>query len=240
MASFIGPSIRVQFYSLEDFQTVEQSMEDAARTCYKSKDKITDESAGKLVRSLLKRGHHAMLEFGYARATLVCNRGVTHELVRHRLCSFAQESTRYVDYAAQEGGIEFIIPPELSDVERELWKRAMHEAEGSYNELRKRGVSAQIARGVLPIDVKTEIVVSANLREWMHVFKMRCASTAHPHIRRLMLLALVEFSKEIPAMFGGMGDWMLRCDKWESVEDDADRCGECLPCRVSARDSLAP
>jgi thymidylate synthase ThyX len=76
----------------------------------------------------------------------------------------------------------------------------------------------------------------------MHVFKMRCAPTAHPHIRRLMLLALAEFAEEVPAMFGGMRDWMLRCDRWTSVKDDADadRCGECLPCRVAARESLAP
>jgi len=249
MASFVGPSIRVQFYSLEDFETVEQSMEDAARTCYKSKDKITDESAGKLVRSLLKRGHHAMLEFGYARAMLVCNRGVTHELVRHRLCSFAQESTRYVDYAAQEGGIEFIIPPELDDFPDErvsdlaVWRSVMEDAERAYNELRKRGVPAQIARGVLPIDVKTEIVVSANLREWMHVFKMRCAPTAHPHIRRLMLLALVEFAEEVPAMFSELKFEMLRCDRelqMNAVMDGPSWCGECLPCRVAARESLAP
>lgn len=229
MAKFIEPSIRVDFYKLERFDTVEQSMEDAARTCYKSKDKITEVSADKMVGSLLRRGHHAMLEFGYARAVLICNRGVTHELVRHRLASYAQESTRYCDYAAQEEGIEFIIPPELEDkmVPVELntadlslkitvdaplmliWAHAMDAAEMHYNLLRKRGVPAQIARGVLPIDVKTEIVISANLREWMHIFKMRCASTAHPHIRRLMRQALAEFAREIPAMFGPMAEEFL-------------------------------
>lgn len=203
MARFIEPSIEVQFYKLDKFPTVEQAIEDAARTCYKSKDNVTSESAGKMVRSLLKRGHHAMLEFGYARATLVCNRGVTHELVRHRLCSFAQESTRYVDYSKEAGGIEFVVPPELNGDALEVWKRAMENAEQAYNVLRVNGIPAQIARGVLPIDVKTDIVVSANLREWMHIFKLRCDKAAHPHIRRLMLQALEEFTTKVPSMFGG-------------------------------------
>lgn len=226
MAKFIEPSIRVGFYTLDDFDTVEQSMEDAARTCYQSKDKITDKSADKMVRSLLRRGHHAMLEFGYARAVLVCNRGLTHELVRHRLSSYAQASTRYVDYAAQEGGIEFIIPPELDEKNMMTWENAMCEAEARYNVLRERGVPAQIARGVLPIDVKTEIVISANLREWLHIFNMRCASTAHPHIRRLMLRALKEFAEHVPAMFDKQAEKFFACEAKQQ-----ERCGECLPCQ---------
>lgn len=206
MAKFIHPSASFEFYKLERFGTVAESIEDAARTCYKSKDRITEDSAEKLVRSLLKRGHHAMLEFGYARGTFVCNRGVTHELVRHRLFSFAQESTRYVDYAAQDEGIEFIVPPELRDTSLAIWEQAMHDAEVRYNTLRGQGVPAQIARGVLPIDVKTEIVFSGNLREWMHAFKLRCDKTAHPHIRRLMSVGLRQFAHEVPAMFDGLAE----------------------------------
>lgn len=227
MAKFIKPSAKVQFYSLEGL-SIEQSIEDAARTCYKSKNKITDKSAEKLTDSLLRRGHHAMLEFGYARVALICNRGTTHELVRHRLCSFAQESTRYVDYAVDDGGIEFIIPAELSNVENhtglfvgmsdlDLWKRAMTEAEFTYMELRRRGVQAQIARGVLPIDLKTEIVVSANLREWMHIFDLRCAKTAHPHIRNIMLNVLDVFSNRIPVLFHNLKEKFVDVDR-EQIE----------------------
>ena len=204
MARFIEPSIEIDFYKLDKFKTVEEAIEDAARTCYKSKDKITPESASRMVRNLLKNGHHAMLEFGYARGKLVCNRGVTHELVRHRLYSFAQESTRYVDYTEDEdrAGIQFVIPPEIKEgLDLDYWMDAMRDDEVRYNDLRKRGYKPQIARGVLPIDVKTEIVVSGNLREWMHAFEMRCDKHAHPHIRRLMSEGLVRFAKEVPSMF---------------------------------------
>ena len=340
--------------SLEDVDfPVESGIERPARTCYKSEVKIGPGTAQKMIERLIKRKHFPMIEFGYAAAHYVCNRGLTHELVRHRVSSFAQEclvggtrvhwehtikdlydkqesdlrelriksmdrdgslvdnrirkvfrkgrakvfrvrtqfghlltgatenhvvftpsgeallldlspgskvlvagesprmwpglgsmcvaedtvvdieemgeeevydmevdgphhnyvadgfivhnSTRYVDYTkSRHGGeVTFIIPPEIEkDPEAlRMWKDAMTHAEETYRCLRGKGQPAEIARGVLPIDVKTEIHISANLREWRHIFSMRCADTAHPHIRKLMKETLARLSKKAPTVF---------------------------------------
>lgn len=210
MPRFIRPEVvRVDGFireSLEDVDfPVESSIERPARTCYKSEGKIAPGTAQKMIGRLVNRGHFPMIEFGYAAAHYVCNRGVTHELVRHRLTSLAQESTRYVDYTkSRHGGeVAFIIPPELEQDPDALlvWKKAMIYAEEVYYSLRGKGHPAQIARGVLPIDVKTEIHVAANLREWRHIFAMRCADTAHPHIRKLMKETLARLAQKAPTVF---------------------------------------
>jgi len=184
-----------------------QSMEKAARTCYKSEDKITEGSAKKLIKTLYKSGHHAMLEFGDMTVKFITDRGVTHELVRHRLCSFAQESTRYVNYKT---GVEFIRPVWCTDnimslIHRndaeEIWLESMRWAEQSYKNLIKRGWRPEQARSVLPNSLKTEIVAKANLREWMHIFSLRCSKKAHPQIRELMLPLLKEVQSIIPVIF---------------------------------------
>ena len=201
----IDPIIEVYFHTPEG-EFPEQFLERVGRTCYKSEDRITEDSAPKFIKMLVRRGHHAMLEHCVASAHLVCNRGVTHELVRHRLASYAQESTRYCDYTSDGHGNEvtFIIPPELTGADFGVWHDAMRESEKVYQLLRRRNVPPQIARGVLPIDLKTEIWITANLREWMHIFKLRCASTAHPHIRKLMTQALEEFVAFVPSMFADL------------------------------------
>ena len=130
----------------------------AGRTCYKSEDKITDDSAEKFVDMLTRRGHHAMIEFGDIIAKFVTNRGVTHEIVRHRMCSFAQESTRYVKY---DGKMQFIRPVwyyEADKYTQTIWRKAMIEAEFNYQTLLKNGWRPEQAREVLPNSLKTEIV----------------------------------------------------------------------------------
>ena len=163
-------------------------IEKAGRTCYQSKDRITVDSAAKFVKMLIKSGHHAMIEFGDITVKFITNRGVTHELVRHRLCSFAQESTRYVDYQEE---MEFIMPvwidqnTAVSDKYR-IWIAAIEHAEYYYKELREMGWRPEQAREVLPNSLKTEIVVKANTREWRHIFQLRCSNKSHPHMRELM------------------------------------------------------
>lgn len=208
MANFIKSSIEMfDFMAFNDQVNgplpVLMFMAQAARTCYKSEAQSTQEKDEKLIKSLRDRGHHAMLEFGYAAAHLICNRGVTHELVRHRLASFAQESTRYCNYSKDKHGNEvtFIEPDEIDGPELDTWKEAMVNSEQSYLDLVGRGVEAQIARGVLPIDVKTEIWISCNYREWRHIFSLRCSEKAHPHIRKLMLQALKYLYKIVPPVF---------------------------------------
>ena len=182
-----------------------KDIELAARTCYKSEDKIGRGSAEELVRILLKRGHEAMIEFGDIAVKFVCNRGFTHEMVRMRLCSFAQESTRYCNYG-KDGEITFIRPPfllESNELDQcfRVWKGAMREAEMNYLKLIKLGCSPQEARGVLPIDVKTEIVVKTNIREWRHIFKLRTARAAHPSMQQLMRPLCEELKDKIPLVF---------------------------------------
>lgn len=192
-------------------------IEVAARTCYKSEDKITDGSAEILVAKLIARGHGAMLEFADATVRFITNRGVTHELVRHRLCSFAQSSTRYINHSKK--GMTFIRPSEftspcenlndrggsLPDDEYE-WMLNMEQEERSYNRrINVHKWSPQRARGPLPNDLKTEIVVKTNMREWLQViFSLRCAATTHPDMWALMRPVLLEFAERSPVLFGDL------------------------------------
>jgi thymidylate synthase (FAD) len=177
-------------------------IERAARTCYKSENRITDGSAAHLVENLIRRGHEAMLEFGTLAVKFVCDRGISHELVRHRLCSFAQESTRYCDYG-EDGEIQVICPVELRDVPSayDQWWNAVYLAEEVYQDLRGQGVPPQIARSVLPICLKTEIVMQGNFREWRHIFQLRTTKAAHPQMRELMVPLLRDMQRLVPVIF---------------------------------------
>ena len=193
----------------------------AARTCYKSEGRITADgsSAKKLVAALIKRKHFAMLEHGgVVSVRFICDRGISHELVRHRLASFAQESTRYCNYGLNSFGNEItVIKPswagEQTDPEGyKLWKDTMLCCEDAYMEMLQNGYKAQQARCVLPTCLKTEIVVTANLREWRAIFELRCAHDAHPDIRALMVPLWREMKHRIPVLFddcysGDEGEW---------------------------------
>lgn len=158
-------------------------------------------SSQKFTKRLLNRGHHAIIEFGDIIVRFVTNRGVTHELVRHRLCSFAQESTRYVRY---DGKMEFIRPcwwDDSTPAQQTLWQTAMADAETRYLALLESGWRPEQAREVLPNSLKTEIVVKGNIREIRHVLDLRCNKKAHPQIRHLMLPLLKELHEKIPILF---------------------------------------
>jgi thymidylate synthase (FAD) len=180
-----------------------QYVERIARTCYKSESRITETSSVEFVRKLRDRGHDAMLEFGTMSVRFICDRGVSHELVRHRMASFAQESTRYCDYG-KEGEIEVVLPESIRVNGADAcmaWTVAVEEAEGAYNALRTMGCPPQIARSVLPTCLKTEIVMQANFREWRHVFQQRTSPAAHPQMRELMIPLLMEVRSLIPVLF---------------------------------------
>jgi len=194
----------IVFHIPEGYPNIETWLEKCGRTCYKSEDKITEDSAPKFVRMLHKRGHHAMLEHAMASARIIGDRGLSHELVRHRIASFAQESTRYCNYSKGKfsGEITVIEQPGIeTDEQKKIWGWAMRQAEGRYLQLIEAGVKPQAARSVLPIGMKAEIVVSANLREWMHIFNMRCAKAAHPIIRNCALEILRAFNERLPCMY---------------------------------------
>lgn len=192
-------------------------IEAAGRTCYKSEAKITADSAPRFVAMLIQRGHDAMLEHGgLLTARFIVPRGVSHELVRHRLASFAQESTRYCDYA-RTGEITVIRPCWLDGAPtgaEELWRTSMALAEDAYQRLRRLGVAPELARGVLPTDLKTEVVISANPREWRHLVALRTTADAHPQCRAAVRLLLPELRSRVPVLFddvGTVGDPCLGC-----------------------------
>lgn len=185
-----------------------QLIEKAGRTCYKSEDKITDESAKKFVAGLIKRNHEAMLEHSFLSIRFICDRGVSHELVRHRLASFAQESTRYCNYSQDKFGNELtFIKPLFFDEdtnEYRLWEHAMRVAESDYMMMLNSGRTAQEARSILPNSIKTEVVMSTNYREWRHFFKLRAARAtgpAHPQMEEITRPLLEELKTLIPVVF---------------------------------------
>lgn len=186
-------------------EAILKNIELAGRTCYKSEDKITEDSASKFVRMLVKNGHEAMIEHQAITVKFVCDRGVSHEIVRHRIASFAQESTRYCNYSNDKFGSEItVIEPFFFDEDSEeykVWWACCATAEVDYLRLLRLGRSPQEARSVLPNSLKTEIVVTMNVREWRHFFKLRCASTAHPQMRELAIPLFEEMKELLPELF---------------------------------------
>ena len=193
-----------------------QRIEQAGRTCYKSEDKITDGSALKFVAKIIASGHHSVIEHANISVKIVCDRGVTHEIVRHRLCAYSQESTRYCNY---KGGVTFVIPPWVDieegnysfasseqGIERPnwTWYKNMLESERDYKDLLEKDWSPQQARSVLPNSTKTEIVITANIREWRHILNLRTSKAAHPQMQEIMMPILTEFSRLIPVLFSNL------------------------------------
>jgi thymidylate synthase (FAD) len=201
----IKPSVEI----LTPVDTVEvyKTIEKVARTCYKSEDKITDTSAERMVKSLIKSGHEAMIEFFDITVKFVTDRGVSHEIVRHRLGSFAQESTRYCNYSNEKFGKElvFIEPYWLNKYDNKLITESflsdLRYTETRYLEFIRLGLSPQEARQILPQSIKTEINVKFNLREWRHFLNLRCHHTAHPDIRLLSLDLLSKLYSLLPVVF---------------------------------------
>ena len=197
----IKPSFEI--VGLDNGQELIKRIEAAGRTCYKSESRITEDSAEKFVRSIIKRGHESVLEHEKVTVRIVCDRGISHEIVRHRLASYSQESTRYVNYGGDD--IEFIEPLFYDDEtragERAVWVAAMAIAEYNYKCLLLRGSKPGEARTVLPNSLKTEIVMTANIREWRHFFKLRTSKAAHPQMREISIPMLAEFKLEMPVLF---------------------------------------
>jgi len=193
-----------------------QLIEKAGRTCYKSEEKITEDSCIKFVDMVTKRGHRSVLEHSAMTVKIICDRGVTHEIVRHRLAAYSQESTRYCNY---KGGVTFVIPPwvdikpgeyyemmlsedkKIGDA-KTCWFNTMLLLEENYKKLLEIDQwSPQQARSVLPNSTKTEIVVTANFREWRHILRLRTSKAAHPQMQEIMIPILKELNKLFPILF---------------------------------------
>ena len=197
----------VQYPEVRDL--IYERIELIGRTCYKSEDRITDGSAEKFVRSLIGNRHEAMLEHASMTVKFVVDRGVSHELVRHRVASFAQESTRYCNYSKDKFGkqITFVRPYFLKHASADVtyaWINQMQDAENAYFKLLDEGCSPEAARSVLPNSTKTEIVVTADFREFRHIFKLRAAGESgkpHPDMLAIMVPLLKECRTLMPALF---------------------------------------
>ena len=188
-------------------------IEAAGRVCYKSESKIADGSAEAFVRRIIKSGHEAVLEHCNITLKFVCDRGVSHEIVRHRLASYCQESTRYCNYSKGDFGSEITVIKPLyltpDTAAYSVWLTACDLAEVSYFKLLEWGCTPQEARAVLPNSLKTEVVMTANLREWRHFFRLRCSQAAHPQMREVATLALRYLYNAIPVVFEDIAEAVL-------------------------------
>lgn len=216
---------RVEIMTPIDGKSILRHIELCGRTCYKSEDKITDESAAKFVRGLIKSGHDSVIEHYSITAKFICDRGVSHEIVRHRIASYSQESTRYCAYDQERFGNEIscinvsgafdnkkmLNMPE--DRKHEIfleWIAACVEAENHYMNMIELGAPPEVARSVLNNSTKTEIVVTMNLREWRHFFTLRTSLAAHPQIRQVAGELLEKLKAQIPVVFDD-----IEVETWE-------------------------
>jgi len=194
-----------------DGSKILKNIEKYGRVCYKSEDKITEGTAPIFLKNIIASGHESVIEHEKVSVKIVCDRGVSHEIVRHRIASYSQESTRYCNYTNEKFGKEltFIIPCYWIDDNEKLsiWKESMQRIEDTYNNLIEMGAKPQEARSILPNSLKTEIVVTMNLREWRHFFRLRTSKSAHPQMREIAIALMNEFKNRIPILFDD-----IQCD----------------------------
>ena len=196
---------RVEFITPINGDVILKRLEQCGRVCYKSEGRITEDSAPKFVAGIIKRGHEAVLEHCSFTVKFICDRGVSHEIVRHRVASYCQESTRYCNYSKGDFGSEItVIEPcylNSNTFAYDEWKEACRRAETAYFNLLNWGLSPQEARAVLPNSLKTEVVMTANVREWRHFLKLRCSKAAHPQMQEVATQLLKELQEKIPVLF---------------------------------------
>jgi len=206
----VNPSIEI--LSDTSYETMLKKIERAGRVCYKSEDKISDNSAEGFIRAIIKRGHESVIEHESISVKVICDRGVTHEIVRHRIASYSQESTRYCNYTGDKfggqiscidiaTGFQYDMDSEADRKKWDIWNAAMEAAEKYYFEMIEAGAKPEEARSVLPNSLKTEIVMTMDLREWRHFIRLRGSRAAHPQIVEITAMIRDEFAKRYPVFF---------------------------------------
>ena len=191
---------------LSDSTKILKDIERVGRVCYKSESNITQDSYIKFCKMLRDRGHEAMIEHSQLSVKFIVNRAIANEIVRHRLFSFAQESTRYINYSKDKfcNEIKVIEPDNLLPANSsvyQFWYNSCKNAEDAYMALLYDNVKPEIARDVLPLSTATEIVVTGNIREWRHFFRLRCDSKAHPQLVSISRKLLNDLKSKIPVLF---------------------------------------
>ena len=196
---------RYQIIGMDNPAEILKRIELFGRVCYKSENKISEDSSERFIRNIIKSGHESVIEHEKITVKFICDRGVSHEIVRHRIASYSQESTRYCNYSRDKFGNEltFIKPcywKEESELYR-IWSEQMQSIEENYITMISLGANPEQARSILPNSLKTEIVVTMNLREWRHFFKMRASKHAHPQMREITIPLLEKMKELLPAVF---------------------------------------
>jgi thymidylate synthase (FAD) len=203
----IQPTVKIV---REDWGRIQRRLDRYGRTCYKADVAASDMSVGAFLRKRIDDGHESVIEHESITVIFEIDRGVTHEVVRHRIAAYSQESTRYCNYAKDKFGAEITVidPFFFKNPSRDnwiqlyqIWYDAMEYAEKKYMELLSLGAKAQEARSVLPQSTKAEIVVTYNIREWRHFFSLRAHSAAHPQMQQVAIPLLIQFRKLMPILF---------------------------------------
>lgn len=198
----------IEILTTEDYESMLKRIELAGRTCYKSENNMDDSSAERFIRSIMNKNHESVLEHASITVRVVCDRGVTHEIVRHRIASYSQESTRYCNYSKNKFGSEItVIKPCFlgKDTKNyDLWYRSCQDSETAYFEMLDNGTTPQEARSVLPNSLKTEIVMTLNVRSWRNFFELRNANAAHPQMREVAEMIFKEFKERYPIFVYGI------------------------------------
>lgn len=219
---------RYEILTKDTEKDILKKLEIIARTCYKSEDKITEDSCYNFIQGIIKRGHTAMIEHASITVRFVCDRGISHEIVRHRLASYAQESTRYCNYSKDkyDNQVSFIDISNGINLDNAMnkalengtlnkndinniineWEEACKDAEKHYLNILNLGASPNIARSILPNSTKTEINVTMNIREWRTFFNLRADTPAHPQMREIIKPLLKEFADRYPTLFGDLNE----------------------------------
>ena len=225
MVNIVEPSFEILDLDKIDGIKICKKLEKIGRVAYKSENKITEDSYKDFLNKIINSGHESVLEHVSVSVSIICDRGISHELVRHRLCSFTQESTRFANYTNKKfnNEITVILPLFFKENSQNYteWKHSINVAESYYLYLiQKGGAKPEEARSVLPNSLKTEIVITCNLRQWKHIFNLRCAKKAHPQMREIMLPLLIEFHKLIPIIFDDLYEkYIKNMDFDESLDN---------------------
>lgn len=202
----------IEIMDMPEYLYILKKIEKAGRVCYKSEDKIDSNSAERFIGSIIKSGHESVIEHQSISVKVICDRGISHEIVRHRIASYSQESTRYCNYSKEKfqnqisiidisTGFSYDMNNQKDRNKYKIWHEAMEAAEKYYFQMLEAGASPQEARAILPTSLKTELVMTMNIREWRHFLKLRLGNGAHPQIKEISRLILMEFKQKLPVFF---------------------------------------
>ena len=198
----VDPKVYVEEY---DGKKIMKRIERACRICYRSEEKITEDSYKNLLKNCINRGHESVLEHEKISVRLVGDIGTYKDLTRHRHASFSVESTRYCNYGNDkfDNEIKIMKPCHIEEGTElyEIWKNGIENMEKSYMEMAKKGAKPDQLRMLLPHSTAAEYAMTANIREWKHILNLRCSKHAHPAIRQLLIPLLLKFKEDMPEIF---------------------------------------